>query len=236
MNFAADTTLITVAYAHPALLEHQLDAYLALGRPLRHVVWVNDFRPDIWAVVEKYLAASTGALAVRTSNIGYMQPLDVVTELCQTSHVFIMPTDFRVTRPNWMSQYESWQPADAIGIPGNGCLSDGRGNLMTRDGFPPHLRIGGLLLRRSSFRHVGKFGVRSGAKYSGEDYAEHVNREISLTADMLAAGMTVKVIENPPIYDYGHWGSTRHPDIGSATVEELRALDAKYGVTAHATT
>lgn len=231
IDFAKDVALLTIAHSTPAMLEHQFQAYLDNRAPDNQVVWVNEFNDAVWQVVQRYRSNSpANVTVVRTPNVGYHTPVDVVAEFVATDYLFVMPTDFRVTRQTWMKEFEALTPADAIGIPGS-CSRSDNGVLCGPPAgipwaWPPHLRSGGLLMRVDAFKAAGKFGV------DGTLSAQ----EVRLSRMMLAMAMKVRVIEDAPLYDYGDWGRRHWPGISHGTLDDLKAFDAKFGVKAQDST
>lgn len=232
-EFRQHVVALTIAHAQPAILEHHLQAYADNGKPCRHIVWVNGGSASSNAahdVARRF--ARGGTRVIRSPNVDYHAPADIVAEfLEERDYLFIMPGDFRVTRPSWMEEFAAMLPADAVGIPG-ACSVSIDGKLCWPPvggswGCPPHLRSGGLLISVAAFKVAGKFG--------GDDKVL-TWQEVRLTRRMLAMGMTVKVIEEAPLYDYGHWGRNHHKGISHGTLDELRAFDAKHGVRAQETT
>lgn len=229
MNFGQDVTLLTIAHDNHGMLEHSLQAYVDHGTPAAHVIWVNDFNYPVWDVVQRYKEA-LHAKVIHTTNLGYHAPADIVAELIGTEYLFLMPSDFRVTRPTWMQEYAALCPASAIGVPGS-CSRSKNGILEgppagTPWAWPPHLRSGGILLHAESFKEMGKFGA------DGSLSAQ----EVRMSRMMLALGMKVRVIEDAPFYDYGDWGNRHWPGIAQGSLEDLKAFDAKFGVKAQDTT
>jgi hypothetical protein len=224
-----NTTLLTIAHNRPAVLEHHFQAYLDNGKPANHVVWVNGYDAGVWQVVQRFngLAPMT---VVRAPMIGLHNIVDIVSEFIETEYLFLLTDDFRVTRPTWMEEFAVLLPADAVGVPGASSRSDNGVLKWLPPGVPwacpPHLRTGGLLLRVAAFKATGKFSPDGVVSW----------QEVRLTRKMLAMGMRVKVIEDAPFYDYGHWGRNHWPGISSGTLAQLKEFDVKFGVKAQSTT
>ncbi len=232
MNFKKDVVLVTVAHGNPALLEHQLNAYEEFGKPNEHIIWVND--PNLLDIAQR----AKNCKVIHTTNLGLLAPFDILSEFITKRYFFIMPNDFRVTKSTWMEQYELCMPAHIVGIPGTDSFSvDGELHAEPNK-LPKHIRLGGILIDRKAFLHIGKFGIMQGSQYGArsEQYEKHINCEVAFTSRFIDAGYRVRVIEKPPIYDYEHWGRNKQDKIWLGTLEELREFDRVHGVEPQSTT